>query len=377
MVVHRLQHVDILRNIASACRNLHTLTILSCPHLLSDTLIAVAGEAKNLKQITIHTDTNWHTVTQILRRRPNLVHIEVRSIPSAALAIPLQWEGGPFDSLQSVSFRGHISDVAEVLRLVQRAPELRSLMLEHTGRISHTNDVLDLRDKRLMKLVLNKVAVSVFPYLPKTLTCLVFSPSATMDRLWHRTLIAAEASRTESLIDLTLGGDVPLYPGFLKSILDVYTDHDGTSKLLQDAQPLQHLSLRAESFNTDNPDGTPSALSSVPPRQVVSAYLASSPRILTRALTSLEVSGLPLTDDDIATITESTSLVRIDISRTKITGFGIKKLVDRAPTLRYINADHCIGLSSRDAIEYAEKKGVHVSCTMGEQSGKGRKVRYG
>lgn len=379
MVVHRLQHVGILRNIASACKNLHTLTILSCPHLLSDTLLAVAEEAKNLKRMTIHTDTTWRTISQILQRRPNLVHVEATNIVSAGLTIPLSWEGGPFDALQSITFRGYVSDVTKVLGLVQRSPELHSLMLDHTGRNVRVNadPELDFRERRLTKLVLNKVFVSFFPYLPSTLRCLNFSPSAAMGRVWHRTLVAAEASRTESLTDLTLGGDFPLYPGFLESLLDIYTDQNGTRKLLQNAQPLQHLSLRAESFNIENPDGTPSTLSSVPSRAVVSAYLASSPRVLTRALTSLELSGLPLTDDDIGTITESTSLARIDVSRTKITGFGIKQLVDRAPMLRDINADYCVGLSSRDAIEYAKKKGVHVSCIMGEQGGKGRKVRYG
>jgi F-box/TPR repeat protein Pof3 len=65
LTVHRFQHTDVLRNIATACKSLHSLEILSLPLMLSDTLVEVAQCAINLKKLVIHTDISTDTLEYI------------------------------------------------------------------------------------------------------------------------------------------------------------------------------------------------------------------------------------------------------------------------------------------------------------------------
>lgn len=387
LIVHRVQHTDVLRNIAAACKGLHTLKILSFPHIISDTLIEMAQSAQNLKRISVHTEISIDTMRQILRKRPKLELVDFRDVRLAAdthtnHAPAIEWQGGPYDMLHTLAIQSNSQQrnvgSTYVHSLLQQTPELRSLTLVKTSMVP----ALRLQDFRLTKLVVKCVQLLVFPIIPSTLERLIYEPERGTLRSPSRAAI--QQSCTRSLTHLSLGEDVYLGPDFLLEFLDFYAEADDeedghvTKYHLEDGKPLQHLSLRGN-IETNTFDGTPSTLSSVPPTKLVSTYLSTSPRILTRALTSLELSGLPLTDDDIDAITESTSLTTIDLSSTRVSGFGIKKLVDCIPTLRHINADYCRNLSSRDVIEYAKKKGVHVSYTMAEPTNgvKGRKVRYG
>jgi F-box/TPR repeat protein Pof3 len=86
---------------------------------------------------------------------------------------------------------------------------------------------------------------------------------------------------------------------------------------------------------------------------------------------------MTLDDDDIDDIvTQAPCLTSIDLSNTKVTGAGVKLLVDKIPTLESLTLDDCTRISSRDIVRYAESKGVRVSMKMAQVSG-GRKVRYG
>lgn len=377
LAVHRIQHTDVLCNIASACKNLKTLVILSFPHLISETLISMVQRAENLKRISVHTEVNEDTVNQILRARPDWEHVEFKDtrVPTQPLH-QYDWDCGPFPHLYSLSFRGNFPLLSFFIPLLPKAPELRSLAIHGTGNLPaiYVPEVIDLRDTVLTDLVLSQNTCTWVTILPSTLKRVQLDLPLSLRRMWEPFMGMAMCSRTHSLTHLTFGADMTLYPELMEEFLDSYVDADEVKRDIQNGAPLQHLSLSGELI-VDNNDGTPSVLSSVSSSIVVSTYLATSPRILTPSLTSLKLPGLPLTDEDIKPITTSTKLESIDVSRTKISGFGIKLLVDQAPTLRFIKADNCRNLSSRDALEYAEKKGVRVSYVMGEPGGKGRKVR--
>ncbi|KAF9731106.1 hypothetical protein PMIN06_009794 [Paraphaeosphaeria minitans] len=370
LTVHRLQHTDMLRNIAAACKSLHSLTILSFPQKISETLIEMVQSAQNLKRISIHTEVSTDTIIQILRKRPALELIDLKHVYASGVArsAPIDWKGGPYNGLQTLALQSNASHTPLsdnfVSTFVQQAPALRSLTcvnLKVQGGAMF--GILKLHATRLTSLTLKKFHGDVT--IPSTLEHLVYNPS-------HPLTTLAEPSCSRSLTHLTLGDDVHL-GNRLSDFLD-YSSYSGdeTRRPNEDAKPLQHLSLAG-------PIERESVDASTPSSTIVSTFLSKSPRILTRALTSLELPGQPLTDDDIGPIIESTSLTTINVSNTNVSGYGIKKLVDGAPTLRHINADHCRNLSSRDVIEYAKERGVHVSYTMAEPSKgvKGRKVRYG
>jgi F-box/TPR repeat protein Pof3 len=102
-----------------------------------------------------------------------------------------------------------------------------------------------------------------------------------------------------------------------------------------------------------------------------------SPRILTPSLHTLDIATLPCNDDEIEhLLSHKTGLASINLSSTQITGASIKMLADSLPSLKTIRAENCPRISGRDAIEYARRKGISVSCSMDEGKGS-RKVRYG
>jgi F-box/TPR repeat protein Pof3 len=130
LVVHRFQHTDVIRNIATTCHSLHTLEILSLPVMLSETLIEAAQCASNLKKLLIHTDVSAHTVAQIVRCRPTLEHVEFTSIISSGQ----ETCKGPFANLHTLKLKRNnytntaiTTGVSFIESLVHQAPALQSL----------------------------------------------------------------------------------------------------------------------------------------------------------------------------------------------------------------------------------------------------------
>jgi F-box/TPR repeat protein Pof3 len=160
---------------------------------------------------------------------------------------------------------------------------------------------------------------------------------------------------------------------WLEALLDKWEDESGILHTFSaedeaGATPLQHLWLGGLLH-----EHTPESLFS-------ETGLLSGPRILTPALQSLSINGLPCTDKDVEMlINHPVALQTLDISSTKVSGASLKMLADSLSTLQYLKADNCTRISSRDAVVYAEKRGVTVSCMMTDPLGGrgGKKVRYG
>lgn len=132
LTVHRFQHTDVLRNIATACKSLHTIEILSLPLMLSDTLIEVAQCAINLKKLIIHTDVTSDTAAQILRYRPSLEHLELKCVLRASVNC-----AGPFPKLHTLQLCGKSkessTDSLFLISLLRQAPALFSLGVTNWG----------------------------------------------------------------------------------------------------------------------------------------------------------------------------------------------------------------------------------------------------
>ena len=106
LIVHRFQHTDVLRNIATTCKRLTDIEILSLPLMLSETLIEVAQCALHLKRLLIRHDISLDTATEILRRRPTLEHVEFTSITSIVPADGRPEWKGPFPRLHTLHMNG-------------------------------------------------------------------------------------------------------------------------------------------------------------------------------------------------------------------------------------------------------------------------------
>lgn len=70
-----------------------------------------------------------------------------------------------------------------------------------------------------------------------------------------------------------------------------------------------------------------------------------------------------------------TLLRRLDVSHTRITGVGVKKLVQKLKaSLVYLGVNQCVDLSI-DAVQWAVKQGIQVDFRSQEHLMSGRKVR--
>jgi F-box/TPR repeat protein Pof3 len=219
------------------------------------------------------------------------------------------------------------------------------------------------------------------PQLPSTLEHFTWEPRRTVsaEASWGETYYSCVSSLTH----LSVTNIERLSADWLSRVIDHWVptkgeddqvlEPDARFQAIKDATPLRYLSIKgtlrddvtslfAESKNTTFRD--PSSL------------FGRSPRILTPALKHLAIADLPCDDNEIEhLVSHNLRLESIDLSASNITGAGIKMLADGIPTLKHIRADNSSRINGRDAIAYAERKGIVVSCSMGEGKS-GKRIRY-
>jgi F-box/TPR repeat protein Pof3 len=386
--VHRISDFQIFVNVATACKGLTSLEFLS-GDLTSKTFIDIAQCATNLKKLIIHTDITLDTATQILRWRPTLHHVEFRSLLSTSLSSP-DWKG-PFPSLHTLlikEIKGGNAYTADVGKLCSQTPALQSLTLINC----YLPDDLNLHQLPLTHLVLWYTQAHVlheFPRLPPTLRELTFHPRVQISLplppdpqalglnmapilQWQN----ISYSHLPNLTHLSFANVQNLSPAFLSALLDMYVkvegDGESTPIPANERPPVSML----EHFSLMDSLSSPNVTNYFGP----GGLFISSPRILSNSLKYLNIATLPCGDDDIETMLThpgGINLHTLDISQTKVTGASVKMLADGLPNLKYLILNNCHKISSRDAIHYAEKKGISVSCQMGETKGGGKRLRYG
>ena len=365
VTLHRFEHMDVIRNLAKAAKELTQVEILSLPHAVSASLVDIVKNSHNLKKLVVHPNITADAVEQILDARPGLEHVAFHAVlPSSH---PIKWTK-QFYHLHTLSLNcveKITTSNLDLAKLFSLTPSLRSFSLCHvrTSEISDRSWPMDASKlPPLTKLVLRRLLFDHHITLPHTLQHLVIdNDNGRLARYPNNP--SFPHPRLPDLVYLSLAG-FSIGPEKLEWLLDSYFE-DGVRKPLTDGKPLQHLSLRCHL--------DPETTLFRGPKSVV----CHSPRILTPALQSLDLGTTPCDDDDIEhLLTYETGLTDIDLSDTKITGASIKMLVDKLPSLKHIRVDNCTRINGRDAIEYAERKGVAVSYRMGEQKG-GKRIRYG
>jgi F-box/TPR repeat protein Pof3 len=371
VTIHRFEHMDVLKNLAKAAKDLTELEFISLPHTMATTLIDIVKSAPGLKKFVVHPEMTLETATQILRTRIGLEHVTLKGLKSSRYSA--DWTGPPSENLTTLNI--HFVNTMQASQvglraLLGRAPSLQSLSLSDINDFMNPHQGWPSDSKQLpplTSLVLERISLigHGFPALPPTLQRLVLKNDTMLS------LDGAKMSllrcRIPELVHLTLSGFSWLSGDTLDYLLDSYLD-GGTVRALQDTKPLQSISISGvlENNHGDN------SLFNGP-----DSMFGRSPRILTRSLESLDVATLACNDDEIEhLLTYETALRSIDLSYTNITGASIKMLADRLPTLKTIKADNCTRINGRDSIHYAERKGISVSCQMFEWKGR-RKIRYG
>jgi F-box/TPR repeat protein Pof3 len=383
VTIHRFEHVDMLKNLAKACKDLTELEFISLPHAMSSTLVDIVQCAPKLEKFVVHPQITTGTATQILNSRRALKHVGFNAIKESQW--PASWDG-PFADLETCNMHFEHTTTrnsGSLEALLNHTLKLKTLnisqsfvspgFLKHVVPTTHSASWLPLTT-----LIMRKIQFHAFPMFPPTLQKLVIEYNGSFE-LRHAASSAMHRdptllqSRLPALTHLALSDINMLSAERMEDFLDMYLDIDDQAAQLDhldDAAPLQSLSIRGV---VDTAASNHGGLF----QSKRDSLFSLSPRILTPALQHLDIATLPVNDDEIEhLLRHKTGLESIDISYTNITGASIKMLVDGLPRLKTIKADNCPRISGRDAIEYAIRKGVVINCSMGEGKGS-RKVRYG
>ncbi|KAF1923690.1 uncharacterized protein M421DRAFT_104288 [Didymella exigua CBS 183.55] len=358
LTLHRFQHMDVVKNLVKACKSLDEVNILSLPAQTADSLIGMVQSSTNLKKLVVHSDVTTNTSTQILRYGQKLEHVEYRALQT--YRYQADWTG-PFPNLvhlhatMPMKPNTHQMDMDKLLTLT---PSLQSLVL--TDLVISTLPVAHLP---LKTLTLTRVNMASLPILPPTLTHLTIQLSMGCNMATsHANMLA---SPTAKLTHLTLDGFSNLSATTFATLLDHHAPTASTHSTpsAQPGAPLQQLSLSGtlDTFTQGLFRGD--------------GVLSTSPRILTAALTALRLHDLPVTDDEIEMLPARAPGLRVvDLSASQVTGASVKMLVDGLRGLETVRVDGC-RVVGRDAVGYAEGRGVRVFC-RGEGRGRGgRRVR--
>jgi F-box/TPR repeat protein Pof3 len=377
LTIHRFEHVDMLKNLAKACKDLTEIEFISLPHAMSSTLVEIAQFAQKLEKFIVHPEITLDTANQILDTRKTLKHVGFNAIKRSQWAA--SWQG-PYDDLETcnIHFQNPMEMSNTSLReLMLHTCNLKTLNFSRATVNLHFFSAIEPSNSRrflspLTTLVMRQVEFNhaEFPILPPTLQKLVIEYNGSFDLQegGHDGNSGLMESRLSSLTHLALSDINGLSADRMERFLDLYVVNDQL-KDMEDGTPLQSLSIHGVLHKDHymmgglfmNQDGV----------------LARSRRILTPALQHLDIATLPVDDNEIeALLKHKTGITSIDISHTQITGASIKMLADGLAGIRNIKADNCPRINGRDAIEYARRKGIVVSCSMGEGNGS-RRVRYG
>jgi F-box/TPR repeat protein Pof3 len=371
VTIHRFEHVDMLKNMAQMCKELRDLDIISLPYKVSASLIQMVQSARQLKKIVVRNEISLETATAILTNGPGLEHVSFYNLMRTT-RYAAEWKG-PFPNLKTFQVFGmdtFLESYFQTASFLEQAPALSSLELPSLNIIAPSIGLETLSS--LTTLILKRTKFLSFPVLPTSLQNLTIEYDGSFNLLSTNIDTGLLRCRLPNLTHLTLHGFDGLCPEKLEELLDLYMDDAGTIHALQPATPLTSLSIHGVLHIS--PQQAQNTLFHPNPHSL----LTRSPRILTTSLQHLDIASLPCTDDDIEQLLghEVAGLQSIDVSWTNVTGAGIKMLADGIKGLKVIRADQCRRITGRDAILYAERKGIVVSCQMGEGKG-GRKVRYG
>lgn len=336
---------------------------------LSDTIIEAAQCARSLEKLVLKSFTTADTLTQVLRHRPTLQHIEVNLIVPSSSRLT-SWKG-PFPNLRYLRLYNQSEKVPppsnlNVDQLLTEAPALEHLEFWN---IDSSLDLLvpDFSHTILKELHLRDYNFVEWPSLPSTLTHLTIAPkrvrtlplhggqnqSVTNLQSWQN----AQNTELPNLVHLSLRSLADITPAFISELLSTKESSASTIRTFE----LRGSSMApSDTYRLFHPEGG----------------ILYHPRLVSPSLRHLSLDIC--TDQDIEDLIQSPvdGLHTAYFYSAKLTGAGVKMLVDKYEhTLKRIDLIGCHYVTSRDVVDYALGKGIAMRWVDGEASG--RKVRYG
>ncbi|KAL1304297.1 hypothetical protein AAFC00_000702 [Neodothiora populina] len=347
------------------CKNLESLNVLD-GGMRSNDFVSELCQAPKLSELRLGPEApmTLTSLSYLAQQLTTLRHLEVRKVINQQPAI---WKA-PHEQLQTLILEGGVqgSDLMDHLRLhelLKRTPNLSHLEIhgfqtkseppalqlrEHCRRLSY----LDFRGCRIVFQMIPSRA------LPTSITTLredyqyprVLPRYAPTPGTWY--LPKLRELETTSLVyaNMLMGG---------LEILD-HIPRQQRESWLRDPRTLEHLQQ-----DTDN-------LSKL---AVLRVARIDDKKLLTLLLSSSRLSHLQqltlarsnIVDDTIAELIAQncTHLQVLDLCSTAITGYGLKKFVERCPSLIAIKLRGCQNIGS-DALEWARGKGVKIDHAMVE-----------
>ncbi|KAK5149623.1 hypothetical protein LTR04_006993 [Oleoguttula sp. CCFEE 6159] len=350
-VIHRLKDDQVLSHLTSRCYSLEELVLVS-GGMDSDSLLRACSLSPRLSRliIGIEVSVTLDAVTQILSHNTQLVHAEFRCIYSGGWVA--QWLV-ELPNLQTLRLGGSDkqglgSAALDIPALIKNTPNLRTLALCSWKLL---NSFLNLDFSVLTKLEhlrLEKFPLNPYPRLPDSLRSLMMDVHRGTSHFVNLT-----HSYLPLLTELELSGCFALV--VVQHLQEVIQQRRG-STVVTDAFPsLRKLSLDADTSCHQLQD-------------LEWARNVEELRLQATVLTDAVVEQLPILFP---------RLTRLDLSRTRVTGVGVKAIVQQlGGQLAWLGVDFCPDLGP-DAVEWARGRGIAVAHQMHVDLGGERKLRYG
>ena len=324
--------------ITTRCKYLQELTIQA--GIVGKTLLCAAPTAMRLKTLVVGSQCllSGDCAEQLLENCPNLERVEFHSVEwRQRHRLNLRANIPKLQSLMMKCSAKERSSDRGLGGLLQRIPNIRTLILHHWGMPWESLDLSSLRE--LETLDLNDLHRGDILQLPSSLRTLLIPKSfgAPLD-VTHWQL--PELSRL-SIADAT-GLTFSSVQMILVANKGKLTHFDGRACLV----------LRCDLIDL-----------------ILNGYFTD---ILELGLSCCYV------DDDIVAllVQHAPAIKRLQLACTNVTGVGIKSLVTGLGRLEYLNLDNC-HRCSRDAVDWANAKGVKTSFRFAVDTARnGNKVRY-
>ncbi|KZF24302.1 RNI-like protein [Xylona heveae TC161] len=353
-----VQDSDILTTLTTRCKELRHLEIVN--GFSGSSILDAAPLAMNLESIVLSeaAEMSLDGANVLLQKCPNLQRAEFKNLISAGnrMAWPVKMENLRILRLESGSKK--VSSVFLNLNaLFEHAPNITELSI-----IGWLKDNLPLvapdfgKLPHLTHLTLNPVPTAVFPRLPASLTSLSMSGCYSMDFFSHpMTQINLSSLRLENLTELRIH-DGQYLPADVARTLLAHCRGDDKLRILGITRCL---------FINDT---------------VIQQFLDEG------VLVAEHLEELDLSDN--ASITDTTvealaqhgvaALKKLNLSRTRVTGAGLKTLVThpKANKLERLVLNGCTSMGI-DAAEYIKTKGIAVEFRFPDNLKYGKRIRYG
>ncbi|KAI9706062.1 MAG: hypothetical protein M1836_005468 [Candelina mexicana] len=344
-----VQDSVVLTQLAITCKRLHHVEI--CNGFAGKSILEACPIAINLKTLLLRTgcEVTPGTIEEVIEKCTNLERAEFGLINSQGL--PLRWPGRDL-KLRTLRLGGGPrqpmgSSILNMIGLLKCAPNIHSLALTNWKCHSPFQRFDFTSLQRLEALDISGLETAVFPKLPPTLQTL------NLSRIFSLNLNCVESQNNihelhlSSLRDLSFDDAITLRLRTLERILE------------GSRTTLQRLTLN---------DCV----------QVTGAFWSEFvSHISMENIIELQLRGTKITDHELSYFVDGKHKIRrLDLSKTSVTGVGIKRLTTDAqrPRLEWLGVNNCSSLGS-DAVDLAWSKGIEVEYRFPEKLKSGRRIR--